>query len=433
MTVPIRSAAGQPADHLVEPAQQPDSRFRRWLGRWRFWLIIGGIFLLVCALALSKTLGGSAGSNLDLAADNPAPNGAMASAQVLGQQGVGVVRTDDLSSTVREISRTGATQTTVLVYDAKNFLNTEQAAALSATGARLVVVSPGPLVLAAFNSDIRSAGTFNPGQDQKPAVEAKCENADAIAAARVDPGFSRLYSGTDDSGTEDSGANDSGTNVCFSAENQTAPTAVRSGILAQSSDGRFTAIGSSTVFSNGSLANQGNAALAVRLLGHDRNLLWYLPSAKDIVSDRNQPSLSDLQPDWLAPLSIWLLVVGILAVLWKARRDGPLVEEPLPVSVKAAETALGRARLYQDARAFERAAGNLRSATLNRLAQKYRLGPQATSEAVVLAILTHSALAESEVRRILSRTVPTSESRFLVWSQELAALERELDELEREH
>jgi len=55
-----------------------------------FWLIIGGVFLLVCAFALSSTMGNSARSALDLAATNPAPNGAMAAAAPIAESAMPV-------------------------------------------------------------------------------------------------------------------------------------------------------------------------------------------------------------------------------------------------------------------------------------------------------------------------------------------------------
>ena len=61
--------------------------------------------------------------------------------------------------------------------------------------------------------------------------------------------------------------------------------------------------------------------------------------------------LLDAFPPWFLALLIQLALVALLIVLWRARRLGPPVTEPLPVEVRAAETVLGRARLYQRARA----------------------------------------------------------------------------------
>ena len=54
-------------------------------------------------------------------------------------------------------------------------------------------------------------------------------------------------------------------------------------------------------------------------------------------------------------------------MLWRGRRLGRLVPEPLPVVVRAVETTEGRARMYRRSRAHGRAAATLRAATLARL------------------------------------------------------------------
>ena len=104
-------------------------------------------------------------------------------------------------------------------------------------------------------------------------------------------------------------------------------------------------------------------------MGSEGHLVWYLPGVADLGSASSPKSLDDLAPDWVAVLGPWLTFVALLAVIWRGRRLGPLVFEPLPVIVKAAETAEGRARLYHDAHAVDRAADNLRAGTLVRLAR----------------------------------------------------------------
>ncbi|PWU54645.1 hypothetical protein DLE60_29525, partial [Micromonospora globispora] len=54
-------------------------------------------------------------------------------------------------------------------------------------------------------------------------------------------------------------------------------------------------------------------------------------------------------PVWFWALLVQLALAGLLVVLWRARRLGPPVPEPLPVTVRSAETVLGRARLYRRA------------------------------------------------------------------------------------
>lgn len=76
----------------------------------------------------------------------------------------------------------------------------------------------------------------------------------------------------------------------------------------------------------------------------------------------------DLIPSGWYWALLQLAFAAVLAAVWRARRLGPLVPEKLPVTVPAAETTEGHARLYEQAHARDRAAAVLRSATRTRLA-----------------------------------------------------------------
>lgn len=394
-----------------DPASSsPRERFIRWLRQWRFWLITVGILLIVTIFSLISALSSTSGSVAQLSPLNPAPGGAMAAAEVLKQRGVQLSTSDSLGSTLAKVSAQGAQSSTIVLYDVQRFLSAKQLRSLVHSGARIVVISPGPLTLSALSTEITSAGSYQASsQDQGNEISAHCANPDAIAAGKINGDQSTLFSGP---------------TVCFPIKNSANP---KVGQLAQSTDGQLTVIGNSSIFSNERLAQSGNAALVFRLLGHSKQLVWYLPSAKDLPVSAQRPDLASLQPAWLVPVSIWLLLVAVLAMFWKGRRHGPLVEEPLPVVVKASETATGRARLYQDAHALDRASASLRAAALQRLAKKLRLGPAASREAIVLATVEHTRLAETEVRRILLLTEPSNNSQFLAWSQDLEYLEQDLE------
>jgi hypothetical protein len=113
-------------------------------------------------------------------------------------------------------------------------------------------------------------------------------------------------------------------------------------------------------------------------------------------------------------------------MIWKGRRLGPLVEEPLPVVVRSAETAAGRARLYQDSKSLDRAAANLRAATLTRLAAELRLGTGANAAAVVEATARHLGRPVPDLDGLLRTFVPRTESQLVDWAQNLQQLEEEV-------
>jgi hypothetical protein len=89
------------------------------------------------------------------------------------------------------------------------------------------------------------------------------------------------------------------------------------------------------------------------------------------------------------------------------------------------ETAEGRARLYHDSHAVDRARDNLRAGTLLRLAKELRLGPDATAEAVAEAAARHLARPASHVKELVQEH-PRNEARLVQWSRELDKLENEV-------
>ncbi|MDQ6739387.1 MAG: hypothetical protein M3021_03190, partial [Actinomycetota bacterium] len=184
-------------------------------------------------------------------------------------------------------------------------------------------------------------------------------------------------------------------------------------------------LGNRAVLSNDKLGTSGNAALALRTLGKARNLLWYTPSLQDLAQAETPKDLAQLTPEWRVPAGIWLLIVAVLGMLWKGRRDGPLVPEPLPVVVQASETAAGRARLYQDAGAAGTAAASLRAGSLLRMAHHLRLGPGASRDDVVASISAQTGRSAEELRQLI-QAKPGTDAALLRWARDLDVLEKEV-------
>ncbi|MGN9915460.1 DUF4350 domain-containing protein [Micromonospora palomenae] len=154
------------------------------------------------------------------------------------------------------------------------------------------------------------------------------------------------------------------------------------------------------------------------------------PSAGD-EQDQGQGQPPDRQnplwaafPAWFWALLVQLALAALLVVLWRARRLGPPVAEPLPVRVRSAETVLGRARLYQRARARGPAADTLRAAALDRLAARLNL-PATTPPAEVAALVAaRTGGTTDEAHELLYGGEPSSDA-------ELLALARSLDRVTR--
>lgn len=383
---------------------------RQRLRRWGFWLLLG---VLLIAAVLVQLLRAPAADREDLSPANPAPNGAMAVAEVLRQQGVEVIATDSLEQTLGVLEDGG----TLLFHDANNYLEPGQLARLSDHGGRTVLIRPGFQQLQELAPEITAAGRVP--EDGGPLAAACRTNDDGAASPEPDG----RESGTQPAGSiSRGGLGYRGTVMCFTFETGAEPAAS----YVTSADGGTIVLGAGHVLSNEEIVERGNAALALNTLGSADRLVWYRPSLSDLTVAEEPQSPLALLPAWVTPVTLWLLAVGVLAMLWRGRRLGKLIQEPLPVVVPAAETAAGRARLYQDSKSIRRAAANLRAATLTRLAAKLRLGAGSSAAAVVDAVARHSNRPAVELDRLLRTYIPESESQLVDWAQNLQSLEKEI-------
>ncbi|QAY61842.1 DUF4350 domain-containing protein [Microbacterium protaetiae] len=192
-----------------------------------------------------------------------------------------------------------------------------------------------------------------------------------------------------------------------------------------------TLIDATELFTNSTLTANGNAALGVNLLGGRSTLIWYMPSAADADAGDVAPSLGELTPDWVSPVIVLLLLAGVAAAVWRGRRFGPLVAENLPVTVRAAETTDGRARLY--ARSGDRlhVADRLRIGTLGRLARLLGLGRTTPANEVSDAVADRLGMPRAQVRGILIDDRPGTDRELLALSDRLRDLERRVHQAVR--
>ncbi|WP_426990229.1 DUF4350 domain-containing protein [Pseudarthrobacter sp. Y6] len=369
-----------------------------WLRRHRGKAAISAAAAVGLAVVISSQLAPK-GDSLPLSVHNAGPNGARAVSEILGRHGVAVKNVGSFDAAAEALlDRPGAT---LLLYDRSGFLDQARLQELTASAGRVVLVTPRLGTLKAFNAGISQAGVV---PESSPLLEPGCSLSDPAAAGPVSGTGGFLYDG----GT-----------VCYRPQGSAA------GLLAGTDDGGLTVLGSTALISNGGLAEHGHAALALRTLGSSGDLVWYLPGLGDAAATESTQTLDDLAPDWVAFLGPWLVFVAVLAIVWRGRRLGPLVFEPLPVVVKAVETAEGRARLYQDSHALDRARDNLRAGTLVRLAQALRLGSQATADDVVQAAARHLGRPATDISGLIQER-PRTTTRLVQWSQELDKLENEV-------
>jgi hypothetical protein len=352
--------------------------------------VVVAIVLLAAGLVAVLSGGRRVGELDPRAAD---PSGSRALAEVLRGQGVQVrlVRT---TAAVRSNVHPGDT----LLVAFPGLLRRDQTATVRATGADLVVLAP------------TRPGWFAPGvrltgSGDREVRDPACPLTVATRAGRADSGGLTYRSGT------------SATAVgCYARHGTPSLLVVRD------RDRRVTFLGNPAALTNDRLDDEGNAALALGLLGSNDRLVWYLPSLSDLPRSA-QRSFYSLVPDGVW----WGLGEAVVAVLlfaaWRARRLGPLVPEPLPVVVRAAEAVEGRARLYRRGGARDRAAEALRDGTRRRLS--VGLPARSGRTDVVDTVARRSGRTATEVGSLLYGAVPRDDGALVRLADDLERLERD--------
>ena len=362
----------------------PEDGRRRLPRRWRLTLIALGLLALLLGL-VALTTGQSAGGALD--PRSAGPSGTRALAVLLRERGIQVDRG----------GVTGAGRTVLVPFpEALDPAGLEQ---LVTSGADVVLVDPGAVAVAQVTSG--------------PGVGVRTRPPGCTLPAATVAGAARL------GGTQYTSANAAVS--CYDGTLLALPAGSAPGA------GRITVLGSADFLTNARLDQQGNAALAIGLLSGQPRLTWY--TARRASSGATLTSLLPKSIPWaLLQIGIALAVIGF----WRGRRLGPVVTEPLPVVVRAAETVLGRARLYAAARARDTAAHALRTGSRARLAGLVHLDPHAAPEALVMAVASRTGQEPAAVSALLYEESAAGGSDGYGADAALVRLADELDRLERQ-
>ena len=376
-----------PAGPSARPVVTPREAWRKA----KLPVLLGVLFLLIGFL-YAVTADRARVGRLD--PDATEAQGALALATILREHGVEVVRVD---------APTGAADTTVFVPAPDLTHELRPGALRSARLARsLVVAEPSEVPLELMDVDVSAGGP--PMEDE--VVDPGCAHPDAAAAGDALMGGVPLASG--ESST-----------VCYADRGDA--------FFVELTDGarRITVLGSGSFMTNQHLDDDGNAALAMRLLTRHPRLEWVYPRTSERSYGDRPASIFDLLPHRVVVLAAQLLVVVLLLALWRARRLGPVVVEPLPVVVRAAEAVEGRARLYEGAHARGQAATALQAGLRDRLVRVLGLTPDASPETMVAAITARTGRDAVSVGTLLYGPPPADD-------ESLVRLAADLDQLDNE-
>lgn len=374
---------------------EPTRRLRSIIG----WVVVAALVVGVAWVGL-QIAATAPSERRSLDPEGRGDAGALALAEILQDQGVEV---DVYRSHVE--ARDALDESTTLVMTNPYTLSDEGLAELMGPADRVVFLSVGAHLL-----DDLDLGAYSSAPLAE--VDAQCTAGEFAEVGTIEP--DRLM--TPDSGVE----------WCFGDEEGAA-------VLIDDSDGRRTSIvDGSRLFSNAYLAENGNAALGLALLGQTDRVVWYVPSLGDSDLEATSPeTLGTLTPPWVTPAIILLMLSGAAAALWRGRRFGPLVAETLPVTVRASETMHGRARLTAKAADAPHAALAIRDGAQRRLARRLGLTARATSDEVADAASDRLRIPRGTLQALLAGPLPTDDAALVELARRLADLEEAVEKTHR--
>ncbi|NNN37906.1 DUF4350 domain-containing protein [Streptomyces sp. S3(2020)] len=361
--------------------------------------------LLAAAVTIAVMRSDARHGNLDPRSADP--YGSRAVAELLADRGVST----RVVTTLDEARAAAEPDTTLLVALPDLLTDRQQTRLHSATaesGGRTVLVAPGSASVGRLAPDV----TADPATSAESTLEPDCDLPAARRAGAADTGGIRYTTTHLDADS------------CYPS--QRLATLLR---VPTTGDGDTVVLGAPDILRNDRLDEQGNASLALQLLGSRPHLVWYLPSLSDAsAADDDERSFFDLLPAGWRWGTLQLFVAAALAALWRARRLGPLVPEKLPVAIRASETVEGRARLYRKANARDRAAAALRSTTRTRLAPL--VGVPVTQahapEALLPALSAHLHNDGQTLPTLLFGPPPSDDAALVSLADQLDTLEREV-------
>ncbi|MDI2099446.1 DUF4350 domain-containing protein [Ruicaihuangia caeni] len=363
-----------------------------------FWVAAATFVVLIGLLMMA--MAGSSAESERLAPSSAAPAGARAVTEVLRDNGIEVVEAESLAEVRDTLDGSRSGGSTLLVHDVRGILEGDRLQELAQLGDRLVLLEPDFAALDALAPALALAGSV------EGPLDAECSLRAALNAGTV-TGDGQGYRVIDA---------DANATACFGSGDD-----IFSLVELAERDRSVTVLGATAALTNELVAAEGNAALALTLLGERPTLVWYVPGPADLPA--SDAPITAYLPHWVSVISIALLAVGIAAAFWRGRRLGPLVVEQLPVVVPSGEVTEGRARLYERNATRLHAIDSLRIATIERLARRCGLPRTATVDEVAAAVAAIAGRPIAHVRAALVDSVPGNDAELVRLSDELLRLE----------
>lgn len=338
--------------------------------------------------------------------------GAAAVAALIGRQGVDVSTSSDVSESTAQIRD----RTTLVVSNPDAVTASQWRAVLARSPDDVVVLSGGSSTLTALGAPV----TVGPSPQVPRELAPGCSDPDANRAGSVVVSLTSPDLTADLAPRYVAGSSDLVTCYADPSANGAA------GYLAYVQGGTTVHLFAGGL-QNGSLEQAGNASFSMALLGQHPRLVWL--TARSVAAQA--PDAPRANPvlvlprgwGWAGVMSAFTLVV---VAGWRGRRFGPILEENLPVRVRACETVEGHGRLYFRNDARGRAADILRSAARNRLQAQFG---QSDPGALVSLISDRVGASDQRVSNLLFGPPPGTDAELIGLQQALQLLEKEVRRL----
>lgn len=374
-------------------AERSPRRIKPLLG----WLVVLALLVILAFLAMAIAAN-APGQHRALDPESPNRSGTLALSELLRDQGV-----DVSIHRSRDEARAAIDEHTTLVMTNPATLTDDALETLMEPASRVVFLSVSTHLLSVLG--IGENASLPPST-----VGPECALPEFADVGTIEP--DRLFTPAD------------GVDACFGSSDGAA-------VLVDDDRGgaRISVVEGARLFSNEYLAEDGNAALALALLGQTDRVVWYVPSLADSdIEAQPVDTLGSLTPPWVTPVILLLLVAGIATAIWRGQRFGPLVAETLPVTVRASETMHGRARLTAKAADASHAALALREGAQRRLARRLGLAAHAGADEVADAASDRLRVPRGTLQTLLAGPAPADDAALVDLARRLDELETAVDE-----
>jgi hypothetical protein len=386
---------------------------------WRRWrATVATVAIILAGGVVIAVLGAGPAATGQLDPRDVGPAGAHALAALLAGQGKHVSRVDTVAAALAQAREPG---TAVVIADPGRIASSSLPK-LSAAPADLLIIAPSRGALAGLVPGVTLAAvadvaSYPPRCSWPGARLAGAADMGGLLLRSPAGGGWRCYPVGGAAATRPAGTK---------AGHRALPRAGYASLIRYQRGGRVvTVLGTGTPLTNHDLGNNGNAALALNLLASDSRIVWLMPGPVAGTAARSG-SVYGLIPRPVYLVIAEIAVALVLAALWRMRRFGPLVFEPLPVVVRASETAEGHGRLYRSRRAHGRAATALRTASVARITSRTGLPQTASPEAVCRELARRTGRGEGQIHAMLFGPAPGDDAALVKLARDLDALEGEV-------